>query len=263
MVSNALCSANDAPGSFPVIGVHLLWAVYLSPQTVWGGYLDRFRSLDPVSTYRRILSDASLTIYGNSGAGLMLLFSRHTSIGAIVVIVLIQGIGVGFTFQPTLVAFQAHCTKAHRAVIISNRNFFRCLGGACGLAVSAAILQAVLKSNLPERYQNLAHSTYSLPSRSGVADADWEQIITAYAKASRGVFILQVPLIGICFLACFFIKDRGLERPKDPGEEEAEKKKQQNDDGSRGSQEHAAREDGVPSDLESQSASTNIANRKG
>ncbi|KAE8138310.1 major facilitator superfamily domain-containing protein [Aspergillus pseudotamarii] len=194
------------------------------------------------------------------GAGLMLLFNHHTSIGAIVVIVLIQGIGVGFTFQPTLVAFQAHCTKAHRAVIISNRNFFRCLGGACGLAVSAAILQAVLKSNLPEKYQNLAHSTYSLPSRSGVADADWEQITTAYAKASRGVFILQVPLIGICFLACFFIKDRGLERPKDPGEEEAEKK-QQNDDDSRGSQEHAAREDSVPSDLESQSASTNIANQ--
>ncbi|KAE8410656.1 major facilitator superfamily domain-containing protein [Aspergillus pseudocaelatus] len=193
------------------------------------------------------------------GAGLMLLFNRHTSIGVIVVIVLIQGIGVGFTFQPTLVAFQAHCTKAHRAVIISNRNFFRCLGGACGLAVSAAILQAVLKSNLPERYQNLAHSTYSLPSRSGVADADWEQIITAYAKASRGVFILQVPLIGICFLACLFIKDRGLERPKDPGEEEAEKK-QQNDDDSRGHQEHAVREDSVPSDLEKQSASTNIAN---
>ncbi|GAB1209628.1 hypothetical protein APSETT445_008409 [Aspergillus pseudonomiae] len=194
------------------------------------------------------------------GAGLMLLFNRRTSIGAIVVIVLVQGIGIGFVFQPTLVAFQAHCTKAHRAVIISNRNFFRCLGGACGLAVSAAILQAVLKSNLPEGYQNIAHSSYSLPSRSGVADADWEQIITAYAKASRGVFILQVPLIGICFLLCFFIKDRGLERPKDPGEEEEEKKKQKDDD-SRGAQELTAQEKSVPSDLENQSASANNANR--
>ncbi|KAE8383334.1 hypothetical protein BDV26DRAFT_277281 [Aspergillus bertholletiae] len=183
------------------------------------------------------------------GAGLMILFNRHTSIGAIVVIALIQGIGVGFTFQPTLVAFQAHCTKAHRAVIISNRNFFRCLGGACGLAVSAAILQAVLKSNLPEGYQNIAHSTYSLPSRSGVAAADWEQIITAYAKASRGVFILQVPLIGICFLLCFFIKDRGLERPKEPGEEEVEQKTPK-DDGHRGAPEHAAPEKRVLSDLE-------------
>ncbi|KAE8353058.1 hypothetical protein BDV28DRAFT_165200 [Aspergillus coremiiformis] len=163
------------------------------------------------------------------GAGLMLLFNGNTNKGVIVIIVSIVGIGVGFTFQPTLVAFQAHCTKSHRAVIISNRNFFRCLGGACGLAVSAAILQATLKSNLPEGYQHLAHSTYSLPSRSDVSDADWVHIVSAYAKASRGVFILQVPLIGICFLLCFFIKDRGLERPKETGEEEEGEVKSQKD----------------------------------
>ncbi|KAF5865194.1 hypothetical protein ETB97_005098 [Aspergillus alliaceus] len=168
------------------------------------------------------------------GAGLMVLFDDSTHIGVIVVVVVIAGIGIGFTFQPTLVAFQAHCTKAHRAVIISNRNFFRCLGGACGLAVSAAILQATLKSNLPHGYQHLAHSTYSPPARSGISDADWLQIVAAYAKASRGVFILQVPLMGTCFLLCFFIKDRGLERPKEPGEEGDEKKKGQNDDGCKG-----------------------------
>jgi hypothetical protein len=39
------------------------------------------------------------------------------------------------------------------------------------------------------------------------------------------VFILQVPLIGICFLACIFIRDRGLERPKEPEEIEEEKRK--------------------------------------
>ncbi|KAB8231742.1 putative C6 transcription factor [Aspergillus alliaceus] len=168
------------------------------------------------------------------GAGLMVLFDDSTHIGVIVVVVVIAGIGIGFTFQPTLVAFQAHCTKAHRAVIISNRNFFRCLGGACGLAVSAAILQATLKSNLPHGYRHLAHSTYSPPARSGISDADWLQIVAAYAKASRGVFILQVPLMGTCFLLCFFIKDRGLERPKEPGEEGDEKKKGQNDDGCKG-----------------------------
>ncbi|KAE8149477.1 C6 transcription factor [Aspergillus avenaceus] len=161
------------------------------------------------------------------GAGLMLLFDRNTSPGVIAVVVLLIGIGVGFTFQPTLVAFQAHCTKSHRAVVISNRNFFRCLGGACGLAVSAAILQATLKSNLPGGYEHLSHSTYSLPSRTGISDTDWEEILSAYAKASRAVFILQVPLIGICFLACVFIKDRGLERPKEPGEDEGERNEEQ------------------------------------
>ncbi|PLB47082.1 C6 transcription factor [Aspergillus steynii IBT 23096] len=160
------------------------------------------------------------------GAGLILLFDRTTNPGVIAVVVAIVGIGVGNVFQPTLVAFQAHCTKSQRAVVISNRNFFRCLGGACGLAVSAALLQATLKSNLPDGFEHLAHSTYSLPSRASVSDAEWSQILTAYAKASRSVFILQVPLIGLCFIACIFIRDRGLERPKEPGEEEEERKKQ-------------------------------------
>ncbi|KAI9927401.1 hypothetical protein AWENTII_006206 [Aspergillus wentii] len=156
------------------------------------------------------------------GAGLTLLFNVHTSPGAIAVIVGVVGMGVGFTFQPTLVAMQSHCTKSQRAVVISDRNYFRCLGGACGLAVSAALLQATLRSNLPEGYQNLVHSTYSLPSRSNVSDADWASILAAYAKASRAVFILQIPLIGAAFLACVFIRDRGLERVKEPEEEKAE-----------------------------------------
>lgn len=160
----------------------------------------------------------------------MLLFNRETNPGVIAVIVGIAGVGIGFTFQPTLVAFQAHSTKTQRAVVISDRNYFRCLGGACGLAVSAAVLQTTLRSNLPDGYKQLAHSTYTLPSKSSITDADWEQILTAYAKASRGVFILQVPLIGVCFLACVFIRDRGLERPKDPHEEggNLEAQRQQN-----------------------------------
>ncbi|KAL4804754.1 major facilitator superfamily domain-containing protein [Aspergillus unguis] len=154
------------------------------------------------------------------GAGLMIRFDRTTSPAVIAVTVGIAGVGIGSTFQPTMIACQAHCTKSQRAVVISDRNFFRCLGGAVGLAVSAAVLQAVLRSNLPEGYKQLAHSTYSLPSKDGISDANWSMIVDAYAAASKAVFILQVPLIGVCFLLCVFIRDRGLERPKEPEEVE-------------------------------------------
>lgn len=159
------------------------------------------------------------------GAGLMLLFDHNTHPAVIAVCVGISGIGIGFTFQPTLVALQAHCTKSQRAVSISNRNFFRCMGGACGLAISAAILQATLRSNLPSEFSYLTHSSYSLPSRSTLTDVQWTSILLAYTKASHAVFILQVPLIGVCFLACVFVRDRGLERPKEPEEIEEEKRK--------------------------------------
>lgn len=56
--------------------------------------------------------------------------------------------------------------------------------------------------------------------------------MNAYTQASRAVFILQVPLVGVCFLACSLIRDHGLERPKEPGEEEEGERKQQNGDGS-------------------------------
>jgi hypothetical protein len=56
-----------------------------------------------------------------------------------------------------------------------------------------------------------------------LTDAQWTSILLAYTKASHAVFILQVPLIGVCFLACVFIRDRGLERPKEPEEIEEEK----------------------------------------
>lgn len=155
----------------------------------------------------------------------MLLFGRHTHPAVIAVIVGITGIGIGFTFQPTLVALQAHCTKSQRAVSISNRNFFRCMGGSVGLSVSAALLQATLRSNLPSQLSYLAESTYSIPSESSVSAEEWNAILSSYSKASHSVFILQVPLIGVCFLACALVRDRGLERVKDPEEIEEEKRK--------------------------------------
>lgn len=115
-------------------------------------------------------------------------------------------------FQPTLIALQAHTLKSRRAAVISNRNFFRCAGGACGLAISAAVLQAALRANLPVEYSYIAENTYAVPNLQGDG---LDRVLDAYMAASRAVFILQVPLIGICFLGCVFIRDRGLEPIED------------------------------------------------
>ncbi|PKS12596.1 hypothetical protein jhhlp_000804 [Lomentospora prolificans] len=153
------------------------------------------------------------------GAGMALLYSRTSSPGVIVIPLLVIGFGVGCVFQPILVALQAHSLKAHRAVIISNRNFFRCAGGACGLAVSAAVLQATLRAKLPSQYAHLAKDTYSLPE--DLPSEAMASVLGAYMAASRAVFIMQVPLIGVCFLGCALIKDRGLEPPEDEDEKTA------------------------------------------
>jgi hypothetical protein len=142
-----------------------------------------------------------------SGAGLVLLYKRDSSMGFIAGPLIIMGFGIGCSFQPTLTALQSHATRSRRAVIISSRNFFRCAGGSAGLAISAAVLQAVLKKNLPQGYQYLANNAYSLPEIEG---PDVEAVLSAYMAASRAVFILQVSLVSGCLLGCAFVKDRGL-----------------------------------------------------
>lgn len=151
-----------------------------------------------------------------------LLWDGNTSKGEIYGILILIGTGVGCTFQPTLVALQAHSPVAKRAVVISIRNFFRCTGGAIGLAISAAILQAVLRKNLPSDYQYLTHSSYALPDRNHIPEADWESIVRAYVKASHSVFLFQAPLVGLCVLACVFIRDKGLRKPEDKKTEDVQ-----------------------------------------
>ncbi|KAI5196930.1 MFS general substrate transporter [Aureobasidium subglaciale] len=151
------------------------------------------------------------------GVGLTCIFDLTTPIAAIVVILLIQGAGVGLIFQPTLVALQAHCTKGQRAVVISNRNFLRSLGGAVGLAISAAALQSSLKKAMPAEFAS-AFSSYDSPNFAtlGASEEQIQAILQAYATASRTVFIMNVPFMAVCLLGCVLIKDRGLQRPDEP-----------------------------------------------
>ncbi|KAG9696784.1 MFS general substrate transporter, partial [Aureobasidium melanogenum] len=150
------------------------------------------------------------------GVGLTCIFDLSTPIAAIVVILLIQGAGVGLIFQPTLIALQSHCSKEQRAVVISNRNFLRSLGGAVGLAISAAALQNSLKKAMPPEFSSFL-SSYDTPDFEalGASPEQIQAVLKAYATASRTVFIINTPFMGLCLIGCILIKDRGLQRPNE------------------------------------------------
>jgi MFS family permease len=151
------------------------------------------------------------------GSGLTLLFNRSIQPWAIVLILLIEGAGVGFVFQPTLVAAQAHSATEDRAVVISVRNFARSLGGALGLALSSAIVSNVLASKtafLPDSVRSrILASTLHVPDLSALTEDQKSKTLDAYMAASHAVFIAWLPLMSVCLLLCFLIKDRGLQRP--------------------------------------------------
>ncbi|KAI5240845.1 putative major facilitator superfamily transporter [Aureobasidium subglaciale] len=155
------------------------------------------------------------------GSGLLVSLGTNSPVGHICGFIIMVGFGCGCTFQTTNTAMQAHCPKSQRAVVISNRMLLRQLGGAVGLAICSAISGNVLGSSLPPNLQYIADSTFAVPDLNTVSAADRRSINTAYANASRTVFIFCVATIGVAFALTIFIKDKGLKREEDVVEEKA------------------------------------------
>lgn len=155
------------------------------------------------------------------GVGLQLLFNISLSIPGIALILVVEGMGIGCVFQPTLVAAQAHCLKKDRAVVISVRNFMRSVGGAVGLAVPSAIIANVLISRLSHldiglstsELEILKKSIYSSPDLTNFTPSQQQEIKACFIDAIHAVFIFNAPLMGLCWVSCWFIRDRGLRRP--------------------------------------------------
>lgn len=167
------------------------------------------------------------------GSGLLLILNETTKSGTIVGVFIVMGAGIGCTFQPSVVAAQAHAKKADRAVVISARNLVRYFGGAIGTAVASLIisnslLQEVSKAmneprlynHIPTDYLNYMKShVYNKIEIKGLTDSQVNTIEKMYLKAIRNYFYLAFPVIGVCFLSSLFVKDRGLhaldEMPKE------------------------------------------------
>ena len=149
--------------------------------------------------------------------GLHLLFSRTNSTIGIVFILLLEGFGVGFVFQPTLVAAQAHSAKSDRAIVISARNFIRAFGGSVGLAIASAIYSNSLLAGLPATLPAslvtaIKDSVFDMPDVSTLEGGQKIALLDAYAKAAKAVFYLWFAAIALCLVLMVFIQDKGLKR---------------------------------------------------
>ncbi|KAK2700396.1 hypothetical protein QWA68_001525 [Fusarium oxysporum] len=146
------------------------------------------------------------------GAGLKLLFNEHTHVAVYVVVLAVEGAGIGWVHQPGLVALQANSADEDRAVATGTRNVFRSLGGVVGIAVSTAAYYATLRKALSQ--------TSAVPEwlRDRVLDGTWavedpktaefeSAIIDARMQGFRVIFITTIPLMALCLLASSFVDD--------------------------------------------------------
>lgn len=166
-------------------------------------------------------------VFWTLGTGLKCGFNRTTAIWHIVLVLIVEGLGIGNTLQPTLVAILANSSNTDRAVATGLRNFIRTIGGAFGLIISGAILSNTLDaqlSHLPfmttEILQNLTSSTYSL-NKMGFTQDQMELVLNSYMAGIRYIYILYAASAGANLVLCIWIGNTSL-KAKKPAENKVE-----------------------------------------
>ncbi|KAI0814557.1 MFS general substrate transporter [Xylaria sp. FL0064] len=149
-------------------------------------------------------------LFWTLGAGLKLLFDENTPAYTYVVVLAIEGAGVGWVHQPGLVALQANSREQDRAVATGTRNVLRSLGGVVGIAISSAAQYAVMGEALRRTVPGwLCKRVLQGAWRAGDQDTmSYEPYIQhARLEGFRVIFTIQVPLIALCFLTSFLVAD--------------------------------------------------------
>lgn len=174
-------------------------------------------------------------ILWTAGAAARIGWTRETHLAIVAVCLVIEGVGIGFVFQPTLMALQANTEKPDRAVATALRNFIRTIGGACGLAVGTAIINNTLLANLPRDVTE--EDALGFPAGiDGMNDGMIHGIREGYWEGVWRVFVIGGPVIGVCLLTSFLVKDVKLAGGPTVTKKDEESK--------------AEAEDGVPDDDE-------------
>ncbi|KAF2181366.1 major facilitator superfamily transporter [Zopfia rhizophila CBS 207.26] len=142
------------------------------------------------------------------GTGLTCAFSRLTKMWKIVVALIVEGLGIGMTLQPTLVAILSNSSNSDRAVATGLRNFIRTIGGAFGLIISGAILANTLESQLSHHsfmnkdiMKSLTSSTYAV-EKLGLTRDEKDLVLNSYMQGIRYIYVLYAACAGTNLLLC-------------------------------------------------------------
>jgi MFS family permease len=161
------------------------------------------------------------------GSGLTLLFDRDTGLGPLIIILIVEGAGIGLTLQPTLVGMYANSRSEDRAVTTGLRNFIRTIGGAFGLVISGVILSNTLNAGLgseefasSELIAELTSSTYALDALD-LSVSQQNRVLDVYMLGLHYIFIFCTICAGLSLLLTFWVGNTSLKAPKTPDDDAA------------------------------------------
>ncbi|KAL7276684.1 hypothetical protein RUND412_000301 [Rhizina undulata] len=172
----------------------------------------------------QIILCSGYTIY-LIAVGLEVTFDASSTLAYIVGMLVLQGFGIGWILQTSLVAMQANAKHEDRAVVTGVRNIARSIGGAVGISVCQGILSnkipggeiGTIPSNLDVEQEEMWTELYAKAFK-GVW---WWLFAVAAAVAVCGVFVKEVKLRGDEVLK----KSEGENVDLEAGKDETEEKK--------------------------------------
>ncbi|KIJ20547.1 Drug:H+ antiporter-2 family protein, partial [Paxillus involutus ATCC 200175] len=208
-------------------GLHLLpHSVALSTGSVLAGWWMRRTG----KLYNLTLASAALCVVASI---LVALWNDQTSNFHLWLDIVPQGFGMASLITSTLIAMIASVYKEDMAVATGISYLFRTTGQVLGVSLSGAILQSVLLHQLRQRItgpgsseiiEEIRHSISSIPD---LTPSLRKAALESYADALRVVFICQIAINVLVFIACIPIEEQPL-----PGthqeQEEHHRRQQQN-----------------------------------
>ncbi|KAJ7921389.1 MFS drug transporter [Mycena leptocephala] len=154
------------------------------------------------------------------GLGLLATLNEHSTLGQQVGYSLLTGIGVGQTFQPSLVAVQGALERKDMAVVTAMRSFARNIGGTIGLAITGTVVNGILVSYVSKLdiSEELRRSIIDNPvsARSGLSPEVLSRVIAGYHEGFRTTFIILASLAAFAFVvALALMSHQDLHRDDD------------------------------------------------
>ncbi|KAG0347520.1 hypothetical protein BG004_007597 [Podila humilis] len=148
-----------------------------------------------------------------AGTCLCLLFERNTQRVVTIVVLLVCGLGMGFTMQASTLAVQAAVKPKYMATVTTSVQFVRSLGQVFGVAIVGTIFNNKLKDSLIEKFPKDPSILVVTQFHQKILDydtVDIYQIYDCFVIALRNAYYCCIVACVLAFIMSLFIEHKEL-----------------------------------------------------
>ncbi|ETW79037.1 major facilitator superfamily [Heterobasidion irregulare TC 32-1] len=175
-------------------------------------------AVGPLGDYRIVMWLSFLVMA--LGYGLMILLDDTSSLARQEIFPLLSGLGLGGLWQVPIIGMQAAMPLRDMATSTSALLFVRPLGSTIGVSIGQAIWTTELQkriSKLPDFDLGISTGADALADsvrrlKDIQPDSLRRQVVHAYTKSLSTIWIVDTPLLVVCFVMALFLKNYDLKQ---------------------------------------------------